>query len=116
MKEAEIAEWVVHNIEPLVGSQNSKLFRCSATLTDDLFLPCVIVKSKKDLTKLAIKRFEECRNYQGEKNLLYDYSYIVGHFACSGNRINHYQIKALQKSSYAFPLERMREILGETSM
>jgi hypothetical protein len=128
MKESEIIEFVKANIEPLQDFGSKSLFyRCSATLVDGLHLPCIVVKSENARVDLAIRRFQECHNAEpnvikkifGKKlpeNSINDYRTIVSSFACSGNRINYYDIKSLDKSPFAIPPERMAEINGETSM
>lgn len=118
VKEADIIKWVKTNIEPLEDySTSSKLYRCSVVLNDGLELPGVVFRPKKNWVDLAIKRFKEFPIKNG--NLLnrgMNYRSIVETFICSGNRINYYDIKELKESPFAIPLERMREIKGETSM
>jgi hypothetical protein len=118
MKEADIIKWVKENIDPLEDfSTSSKLFRCSVVLNDGLYLPCVVFRAKKNWVDLAIKRFKEFPNTNGSliKRKI-NYRTIVETFVCSGNRINHYDIKEINESPYAIPKERMAEIKGETSM
>jgi hypothetical protein len=125
MNTEEISKWAITNIEPLLDSvTNSKLYRCSVTLKDGLFLPCVIIRNRSNWVDLAKKRFEECRqestkgflNKNKVQNLLTDYDAIVSTFVTSGNRIDSYNIAGISESKFAIPLERMKEFKGETSM
>ncbi len=128
MKQPEIVEFVKNNIEPLPdSSRNSPIYRCSATLTDGLRLPCVSIMSKQARVERVIQRFEQCRKAKPglikkliEKskptNLYLDYPYIVETFTCSGNRLNYYDIESLTESPFAILPERMKETAGETSM
>ena len=124
----KIIDFVKSEIEPLQDyGTDSPIYRCSATLIDDLYLPCVVIKSHRAQTKLAIRRFQECRKSESgffrkflsmvqSKNSLNNYPSIVGTFVCGGNRINGYDIKSLARSPFAIPPKRMSEIKGETSM
>ncbi|MDF2803843.1 MAG: hypothetical protein K0S61_3746 [Anaerocolumna sp.] len=118
MKEADILKWIAASIEPLEDySISSKLYRCSVILNDGLELPCVVFRSRKKWVDLAIKRFKEFPNTNG--NFLkrrINYRTIVETFVCSGNRINHYDIREIKESPYAIQKERMQEMQGETSM
>jgi hypothetical protein len=44
------------------------------------------------------------------------YEDIVRTFVTSGNRLNPYDIAHIEKSRYAIPLARLRDIQGETAM
>ena len=115
MESKEIIKYVKKNFKPLKDYDGSPLYRCSAILNDGIYLPCVAIKSTKICVDLAIKRFEETRK---DKKLHKSVGYrsIVESFVCSGNRLNDYDVKSLDKSPYAIPLARMSEMGGETSM
>ena len=116
MEVQEIRKYIKGNIQPLCGRLGKEeLYRCSATLIDNTFLPCVVIQESEYRLQLALKRFEETRK---NKKLHYSAGYesIVRHFVCSGNTVNYYEIKELKPSIYAIPIERMGEIGGETSM
>lgn len=44
------------------------------------------------------------------------YEAIVKNFVTHGNTVNDYDLKEIIQSPFAFPMARMREINGETSM
>jgi hypothetical protein len=115
MESKEILKYVKKNIKPLKDYDGSPLYRCSAILNDGIYLPCVAIKSAKICVDHVIKRFEETRK---DKNLLKSVGYrsIVESFVCSGNRLNDYDVKTIDKSPYAIPVARMSEMGGETSM
>ena len=124
MEASEIIEFCKAKINPIT---NTPLYRCSVTMVDGLYLPCVIITNKQRQIDLAIRRFQECRDAEPSilkrifgktkpKNLLFDYRHIVSHFVCSGNIINDYEIKSMSECPYAISQERMFEIKGETSM
>lgn len=70
--------------------------------------------------RLARRRFEETgrqRSILGfrlTRNRNYDA--VLETFVTGGNRVNSYDISSLTESLYALPIERLREIDGETSM
>ena len=116
MEIKEIRKYVEENIQPLCGySGKEQLYRCSATLVDNTILPCVVIQDSKYRLRLALKRFEETRK---DKKLhpSVGYESVVKSFVCFGNSLNYYEIKDLRPSIYAIPIERAREIGGETSM
>jgi len=128
MKESEIIDFVKDKIKPLHDfAYKSPVYRCSANLTDGLYLPCVTIQSRQAYVDLAIRRFKECRDAASgvlkrlmlrtkPANSINDYRTIVGTFVCGGNSINYYDIKNLAESPFAIPPERMAEIIGETYM
>lgn len=116
MEIREIRKFIKKNIKPFKGYYDEEdLYRCSAVLTDDTYLPCVIIQEADKRTGLAIKRFEETGN---DKSLHKSVGYesIVRTFVCSGNALNYFDIKNLENSKYAIPVARTGEIGGETSM
>jgi hypothetical protein len=119
MEPEEIVTFVKANIEPLPAiAPYGPRYRVSATLTDGTFLPCVVVEATKYVVELAMRRFEEEKK-GGIKAILSrsgGYQKIVENFVANGNCVNHYDIKSVQMSKFSIPLQRLREIRGETSM
>ncbi len=107
----------------------SPSFRCAAFLKDGLYLPCVAIASEEARIDLAIRRFDETRTpsprpwwlggkAKGNKahGQGFQYRDIVRTFVTSGNRVNHYDIERLEESPFAIPMERLKEVRGETRM
>lgn len=114
----EIIDFLKENITPLEDSIYGSSYRASVYLNDGTFLPCVIFRSADKLVKQAIKRFKQELSRKGifqpiSKSNYYD---IVKLFVASGNCINTYDIDSVECSKYAFPLEILRQIRGETTM
>ena len=63
-------------------------YRCSVTLKDGTFLPCVMLRESTAIVELAMRRFEEEREGRGlfGKPDMEAYRDIVRHFVTSGNR------------------------------
>ena len=115
LDEKEIIAYLKKNIKP-VQSQEGMVFRCSVTLRDGTFLPCIAFQESEPMVNLALKRFDETRtNKSLHKSVAY--RAVVKSFVCSGGRVDFWEIRALLGlSPYAIPEERLREINGETSM
>jgi hypothetical protein len=115
----QIVNYLKSNIEPIPNYDQAPLYRCAAYLTDGTYLPCVAFQSASRYVDLAMKRFDESRpkffKLKSSDNQL-GYRGIVQTFVTSGNCINDYDIHKVEKSPYAIPLERLKEIKGETSM
>jgi len=116
MREKDIVEFVKKEVEPLPPlSPYGVRYRVAATLTDDIYLPCVVIESAARTVDLAIKRFDQTRNATNSGRGM-GYRDIVKTFVTGGNSVNHYDLHALSLSPFAIPLARMKEIGGETSM
>jgi len=113
MKKEDIFAFI-KTIEPIEG-RDGAIFRCAAVLVDGTFLPCVVIQEAEAIVKLAMRRFDETRG-KTSTNMVMDYKSIVKNFVCGGNKVNDYDIRELQISPYAIPIERLKEIKGETSM
>ncbi len=113
----EIITFLKENIEPLTDNIYGNRYRASVYLVDGTYLPCVIFQNSENLTQLALKRFEDERN---RKTLFgpnpHEYKEIVKHFVTSGNRINEFDIAKVEISKYAFPVDILKQIKGETTM
>ena len=115
----EIANWAHAHGAPFPDICDRLSFRCAARLTDGTYLPCVQLREAEPYVKLAMRRLDETRNNDvtDPSNLMPgSYPTIVQSFIASGNRISFYDIAELEVSPYAIPLERAREIKGETRM
>jgi hypothetical protein len=117
MQTEEIVKFLKKNIEPIEDSINGKGYRAAVYLTDGTYLPCVIFRSTKEITNLAIRRFKEEQKGKGlfGKSAT-SYYRIVQHFVTSGNKINVYDIDKVEVSKNAFPLSIQKQIRGETTM
>jgi len=122
MEEKAIVKFVKDTCEAINGTAAGVVYRCSAVLNDGLYLPCVLIANKAEWVRLALRRFEETAR-DGESIFRrkrfgrgFDYISIVETFVVGGNRLNSYDIDRLEVSRYAIPLDRLREIKGETSM
>lgn len=114
----EISEYIKKSgEEPFSDSSYGDGYRCSAYLKDGLFLPCVIIRKNKQYVDLACQRFEEEKSgksiFKNNKN---GYRDIVKSFVDGGNRVNHYDIKSVQKSRFTIPMSLLNQIQGETVM
>ncbi|MAW97053.1 MULTISPECIES: hypothetical protein [unclassified Leeuwenhoekiella] len=118
MRTEEITKYLRNNIEPLPDTNYGDGYRASVYLTDGTFLPCVIFRNSREITKLAVRRFKEEQKGKGIFNKSTDTGYlnIVKHFVTSGNRLNEYNIEKIEKSDFAFPLKVQNQIKGETTM
>ena len=122
MKEKEIVEFVKARCEAIAGPAGDAAYRCGAHLKDGLTLPCVLIAQKTAWVQLALRRFQETKkdgNGLFRKKRFgqgFDYASIVESFVTAGNRLNSYDIDRLVISPFAIPLERLREVKGETSM
>ncbi len=122
MDEGEIREFARSGIEAISGPYGGSAYRCAAILNDGLLLPCVLLAGVESVVGLALRRFEETRDGaqlpESRRRFGHgmQYSDIVRHFVASGNQVNSYDIARLEKSPYAIPLSRLREVEGETRM
>ncbi len=114
MTAEEIIAFVRKNVEPLPANEfYGERYRIAATLNDGTALPCVVVESADKTIDLAIRRFDEARN---SKRQGLTYRDIVRSFVTGGNTVADYDLKELSLSPHAIPLQRLREVGGETSM
>jgi hypothetical protein len=110
MKHDEIVTFLKNNIEPLKDQIYGDRYRGAVFLKDDTYLPCVVFQSKKAQVELALRRFEQLRDQPSQ------YRMVVESFVSAGCRLADYDIKAVEVSPYAWPLETLRMIHGETVM
>jgi hypothetical protein len=107
MKPEEMARFVTDNIEPLKDQVCGNRYRVAAHLNDGTYLPCVVLQSRQAQVKLALRRFKEERS---------NYESIVETFVAGGSHVAGYQLKDIEISPFAWPLELLKTIHGETTM
>ena len=114
----EIITFLKDNIEPIPDQIYGDGYRAAVTLTDGLYLPCVLFRSSDKLVELAVRRFKEERSGKSvfARSSGMGYKEIVKTFVATGNCINHYSIAKVEASDFAFPLQTLRQINGETKM
>lgn len=99
--------------DPIYGPQ----CRCAVTLTDGLYLPCVVLRKTAPTVDLALRRFDEEKQGKGifgrSKK---PYEQIVGHFVTSGSAIDSHHVQSVSQSPYAIPDDILKRIRGETMM
>jgi hypothetical protein len=105
-----LTNFLKNNIEPLTDQIYGNRYRAAARLIDDTYLPCVVFQSRKAQVDLALRRFDQLRNQDDQ------YRAVVEVFAAGGSRISDYEIKAVEPSPFAWPLEILATIHGETVM
>ncbi|MEP6646707.1 MAG: hypothetical protein ABJC12_06435 [Saprospiraceae bacterium] len=118
LRTKDIVQFLKNNIEPIEDKFYGKGYRATAYLTDGTCLPCVEFRSVGNITNLAIRRFKEelsGKSIFGKSSGL-GYYEIVKSFVAQGNCVNDYSIAKVEKSKYAFPLQIIKQIKGETSM
>ena len=120
MTPAEVVSYVRASIDPMEDDIYGPRYRCSATLKDGLYLPCVIVSDEARLVDLAMRRLEDGKVDAGRtwfnRNTGVSYRDMVRTFAAEGNRLSCDNIAKLDLSPFAIPWERVLEIGGETAM
>jgi len=110
MRDEELTRFVRDNIEPLKDSIYGNRYRAAARLSDGTYLPCVVFQSKQAQVKLALRRFKELRWKRSQ------YEAVVETFAAKGSRVAGFHVKEVEVSPFAWPIELLRTIHGETTM
>jgi hypothetical protein len=111
-----IYQYIKSGVEELPNQIYGPGYRCSATLSDGTFLPCVMLLNAGPTVKLAIRRFEEEKKGTGAFRSAAGYNRIVETFVTAGNKLNSYDVKSVEPSRYAIPLELLQKLRGETTM
>lgn len=107
---------ITANVEPLDDRLYGPQYRCSLTLNDGTFLPCVVLQSRKRLVELAKRRIQEELNGRGRIGGDDPYGQIVSSFVASRNRVAAYDVAEAMPSRFAPPLQLLSRIEGETTM
>ena len=110
IRENELKEFLVRNVEPMKDSIYGNRYRAAARLIDGMYLPCVVFQGTRGQVDLALRRFKEV---SGKKS---EYEHMVEVFVTGGSRIVNYDIKTVELSPFAWPLEILKTINGETTM
>ena len=119
MNSIEMLAWLKERVEPIADICGRNAYRCSAYLTDGVYLPCVLVCEAKAYVELAIKRLEETRSNgvtDPQSIVPGYYPRIVESFVTGQASVPPWDIAKLELSPFAIPLTRLRDIRGETSM
>jgi hypothetical protein len=122
MDELDVIKFAEANLERIAGPHGGPAYRCAATLTDGVHLPCVLIASVDSQLELALRRFEETRldglKPKAERRFGHGMTYpdIVKTFTASNNCVRHFDIASLEPSRFVIPLARLGEVRGETSM
>jgi hypothetical protein len=110
MTQDEMAAFVARNVEPLTDKIYGNRYRVAAHLKDGRCLPCVVLQSKQAQVDLALRRFKELRWKRSQ------YKSVVESFVSAGSRVASYHIRDVDVSPFAWPIELLRQIHGETAM
>jgi hypothetical protein len=110
MKLDEIATFLVTNIEPFEDKFFGNRYRAAAHLKDGTFLPCVVFQSKRAQVDLALRRLKALRWKRSQ------YRTAVEVFVSAGSRVADYHLQNVVVSTFAWPIELLRKIHGETTM
>jgi hypothetical protein len=117
MNEKGIITFLKMNIEPIVDDIYGYIYRASVVLRDNVTIPCVKFSCADTYIDLAIRRFEEEKENKiflnNEEN---PYRQIVSNFCIEHNTIDSKKIVRIERSRYAFPIEILKQIQGETLM
>lgn len=118
LDENAIISYLKENVTPLNDDRFGPGYRASVYLTDGTFLPCVLFRNSEPIVELAVRRFKEEQSGRSifAKSAGLGYEYVVKTFVAQGNCINHYEIAEITKSRFAFPLEVLGQVKGETTM
>lgn len=107
---------ITGGVEPLDDAFYGPRYRCSLTLKDGTFLPCVVLQSRKRLVELAKRRIQEEMSGRGRIGGDDPYGQIVSSFVAGGNRVAAYDVAEATQSRFAPPLQLLSRIQGETTM
>ena len=110
MDEYKISKYLIDNVTPYDDGSYGKYYRASAYLKDKTYIPCVMFGNPQNMINLAVKRFKET-----EKNDL-EYRIIVESFVTKHSCIPIWDIRKVEVSPYAWPMEILKLIEGETVM
>jgi hypothetical protein len=110
MKSDQIASFLQGTVQPLEDKIYGNRYRAAARLTDDTYLSCVVFQSRRHQVELALRRFDQLRNQPQQ------YRSVVQSFVSNGSHVWNYDIKAVELSHFAWPLEILKTIHGETTM
>ncbi len=110
MNTSEIVDFLRAQVEPLGDDVLGKRYRAAAHLRDGTYLPCVVFQSERRRVDLALKRFKELKDDADQ------YRMVLGSFLAGGSSVADYDLSRIALSPYAWPLDTLRRIHGETTM
>ncbi|KAG1682723.1 hypothetical protein GQR58_010518 [Nymphon striatum] len=111
-----ISGFIQNEEEASPDSNYGNGYRCSAYLNDGTFRPCVIIRKNQKYIDLACRRIkEEIKGKSIFANKKEGYRETIKTFVTSGNNVNDYDIKSVEKSRFAIPLSILDKIEGETT-
>lgn len=111
MKSTEFAAFLKSQVAPLPDTIYGPRYRAAASLTDGTFLPCVVFQSQQRQVNLALERFAET-SARSER----EYKSVVESFVATGSRLAAWSIKSVELSPFAWDVNLLRTIEGETTM
>ena len=110
MNPEEVARFVADNVEPLKDTVLGNRYRVAAHLKDGTYLPCVVLQSRQKQIEVALRRFKQLRWKRSQ------YRAVVESFVCAGSRVADDQLKNVEISPFAWPIELLRNIHREISL
>jgi hypothetical protein len=110
MTPEEMAAFVVKNVEPVTHEIYGNRYRVAAHLKDGTYLPCVVLQSKRAQVELALRRFKELQSKRSQ------YESVVEVFVSAGSRVADHQLRDVELSPFAWPLDILKQVHGETTM
>lgn len=110
MTPEEITAFVAANVQPFADRIYGKRYRVAAHLKDGTYLPCVVLQSKRAQVDLALRRFKEPRWKHAQ------YESVVETFVSASSRVADYHVRDVEVSPFAWPLDLLKQIHGETAM
>jgi hypothetical protein len=110
MKPEKMGSFVADKVEPLPDKIYGKRYRVAAHLNDGTYLPCLVLQSRQAQVELALRRFKQHR-WKGSQ-----YKSVVETFVAGGSPVASYQLKDIEISLFAWPIELLKTIHGETTM
>ncbi len=120
MLQDTIVKYLKDHIEPILDLHGHKAYRCSVTLKDGLYLPCILMKSEQQHVNMALDAFRDSRKEgitdssggnQFDKYWSLLRSYVVG-----GNRLSWHHIASIDRSPFAIPMDKIKEIQTEPNL
>jgi hypothetical protein len=110
MKSDELSQFLRDNVEPVKDPIRGNRYRAAAHLIDGTYLPCVVFESTQARVELALRRFSELAKNDAK------YRTVVESFVARGSHIADYYVSDVEVSPFAWPVELLRNIHGETIM
>jgi hypothetical protein len=110
MKSDEVWQFLRKNVEPVKDPIRGNRYRAAAHLIDGTYLPCVVFESTQARVELALRRFSEFAKNDAK------YRKVVESFVAGGSHVADYYLSDVEVSPFAWPIELLTNIHGETIM